>query len=208
MHKMLSDLPAQLETERLMLRSYRAGDGAAYYDLCQNNKEHLLPFEQGNPALAVTTPEEAEILVREFAASWAARNAFFWGVWEKATGALVAQIFLGVISWELPEFVVGYFVDKDHEGRGYVTEAVNATLRMTFEVLNARRVRLECNEMNERSVRVAERCGFVREGYIRQTHAHILRADGTFSGDYVYGLLKEEFAARAPLISQTKTANQ
>ncbi len=123
-------------------------------------------------------------------------NIFFMGVWEKATGALVAQVVVMVVNWELPEMAVGYFVDKDHQGQGFVTEAVRAALHFAFNDLGAQRVRLECDETNVRSVRVAERCGFVREGLLRQTHKDRLRIDGTRSGDYVYGMLREEFGAR------------
>ncbi|MBI5667891.1 MAG: GNAT family N-acetyltransferase [Chloroflexi bacterium] len=193
MHKMLIDLPDQLETERLILRPYRAGDGAAYYEVCQRNKDHLLPYEAGNPALSVNTPAQAEILMRNFAADWAARNAFFWGAWDKTSEAFTAQIYAGPVDWELPEFEIGYFVDRDHEGQGYVTEAVRAVLAWLFEGMGTHRVRLACNEMNVRSWRVAERCGFVREGHLRQTRKLVLRADGSYSGDYLYGLLRHEF---------------
>ena len=74
MHKMLLDLPARLETDRLILRPYQAGDGPAYYDVCLRNQEHLLPYEAGNPALEVKTVDDAEILVREFAAAWVSRR--------------------------------------------------------------------------------------------------------------------------------------
>ena len=196
MHKLLVELPPELKTERLILRSYRAGDGEAYYELCQNNKQHLLPFEEGNSALAVNCVEDAEILVREYAAAWMARNIFFMGAWEKATNRLVAQVVVMVVNWDLPEFAVGYFADKDQQGKGFVTEGVKAALQMVFERLGAVRVRLECNETNVRSIGVAERCGFVREGHLRQTHRGILCADGSFSGDYLYGMLRGEYSAR------------
>ncbi len=193
MHKMLLDLPAQIESERLILRPYQAGDGAAYYNLAQNNKKHLLPFEAGNAALEINTGEEAEILVREFAAEWVARSIFFVGGWEKATGELVVQIVLSVVNWYLPEFEIGFFVDKDHEGKGFVTEGSRAMLRFAFERLGAHRVSAGCNDTNIRSQHVLERCGFTREAHIRQNKHHIKLADGTFSGDYHYGMLREEY---------------
>lgn len=196
MNKMLLDLPAQLETARLILRPFQTGDGIAYCRLSQNNKSHLLPFEKGNSALSVNTVEDGESLVRTFAAEWAMRNIFFMGAWEKTTNTLVAQIVVMVVNWDLPEFAVGYFVDKDHEGQGFVSESVRAALHFAFGDLGAQRVRLECNETNQRSIRVAERCGFVREGHLRQTHTNILRVDGTPSGDYLYGMLRQEFSAR------------
>jgi RimJ/RimL family protein N-acetyltransferase len=196
MHKMLVNLPELLETERLALRPYRAGDGLAYFEVCQRNREHLHPFEADNPALSVQNVEQAEILVRQFVASWAARTAFFWGAWAKDNREFVAQLYVGPVDWELPEFEIGYFVDVDHEGQGYVTEAVNGMLRFLFVDVGAHRVRISCNELNVRSWRLAERCGFTREGYLRQTRNHILREDGTYSGDYLYGLLQSEYESR------------
>lgn len=193
MHKLLLDLPARLETQRLIVRAYQPGDGIVYYEVCERNKTHLLPFEDSNPALNVRTQADAEILVRRFALEWTARDAFCFGVWEKASGTFVAQIYVGVISWQLPEFELGYFVDCDQEGKGYVTEASKAVLRWLFDHLKASRVRLNCNEMNVRSWHVAERLGFTREGHIRQTHKDIRCNDGTPSGDYLYGLLRDEF---------------
>lgn len=196
MHKMLLDLPAQITTERLVLRPYQAGDGPAYYEVCQRNKAHLLPYEAGNPALNVTTVEEAEILMREFAAEWISRRAFFLGAWKKsAPTVFVAQIYVGVVNWELPEFEIGYFVDVRHEGQGFVTEAVRAALGFAFDHLHAHRVRLGCNDTNDRSYRVAERCGFTREGHLRQTQPNVRLPDGTFSGEYIYGILRAEFEA-------------
>jgi RimJ/RimL family protein N-acetyltransferase len=194
MHKLLIDLPECLETPRLEVRPYHSGDGAAYFDVCQRNHSHLMPYEQGNPALNVSTLEDAEILVRRFAAEWASRAAFFLGAWAKSDGAFVAQIYVGVVSWELPEFEIGYFGDVNHSGQGYVSEAVrHAALPLTFDVFGARRVRINTNETNVPSWRVAERCGFRREGHLRATRPQLPLDDGSPSGDFIYGLLRDEF---------------
>jgi RimJ/RimL family protein N-acetyltransferase len=196
MHRMLLDIPAQLETERLILRPYRSGDGQAYYEMCLRNKDHLLAYESDNPVHRIHTPEEAEILVRQFSAEWISRDAFFLGVWDRSNPTtFVAQIYIGVVTWELPEFILGYFVDEEHEGQGFVTEAVKAALKFAFLSLQAYRVRLCCNDTNVRSYQVAERCGFVREGHLRQTQKRVMFPDGSFSGEYIYGILRSEFEA-------------
>jgi RimJ/RimL family protein N-acetyltransferase len=193
MHRLLLELPERLETERLLVRPYSAGDGKAYFDVCLRNRDHLIPFEAGNPALGVQTVQDAEILVREFANDWAARQAFFFGAWTLSTHEFVAQIYVGPVSWTLPEFEIGYFVDQAHQGKGFVTEAMRAVLDFCFVHLHAHRLRLGCNEVNVRSWRVAEHCGFQREGHIRQVHPDVRCADGTYSGDYLYGLLRSEY---------------
>ena len=192
MHKMLLEIPARIETGRIYLRSYEAGDGYWYYAMSQKNRSHLARYEAENVVMSIESEEDAEVVVRELAAEWRARNCFFMGAFDRETEKFVAQVYVGSVNWDLPEFEVGFFVDKDHEGRGYVTEAVRATIGFIFEHLKAHRVRMECDDTNERSRRVVERCGMVREGHIRENKKI---ADGTLSGTLHFGLLKREYEA-------------
>ena len=138
----------------------------------------------------IDTEEEARIVVRSFTQHWMARTAFYMAAFRQDTLEFVAQIYIGVVSWELPEFEIGYFADMEHEGQGYVTEATNGALQFAFEHLKAHRVRLECDDTNARSYRVAERCGMKREGHIRENKKDI---NGSLSGTLHYGLLRSEF---------------
>jgi ribosomal-protein-alanine N-acetyltransferase len=187
------EIPTCLETDRLCLRCYQAGDGPMYHAMSQNNRLHLARYESGNPVMTINTEEDAEIVVRDFAAAWIARSAFFVGAFERDTQAFVAQIFIGVVNWGLPEFEMGYFADVDHEGRGYVTEAAQGALRFVFEHLGAHRVRLECDDTNMRGCHVAERCGMVLEGHVRENKKN---ADDSLSGTRHYGMLRSEWLVR------------
>ncbi len=193
MHPLLLDIPTRIETERLFLRCYQAGDGPWYYAMSQKNKFHLTRYESGNAVMTINSEEDAEIVVRGFAASWAARSAFFLGAFHQDTQVFVTQIYIGVVNWDLPEFDIGYFADIDHEGKGYVTEATKGALRFAFEHLMAHRIRIECDDTNVRSYRVAERCGMIKEGHIRDNKKN---ADGSISGTLHYGLLRSEFIVR------------
>jgi aminoglycoside 6'-N-acetyltransferase len=189
---MLPKLPQRIEAQRLYLRSYQPGDGRWYYAMGQRNRAHLARYEADNVVMSIASEQEAEVVVREFAAEWRARNAFFMGAFERETDEFVAQVYVGPVSRDLPEFEIGFFVDRQHQGQGYVTEAVRAALSFIFEHLNAHRVRLQCDDTNKRSWRVAERCGMVREGHIRENK---LSADGEISGTLFFGLLRREFEA-------------
>jgi ribosomal-protein-alanine N-acetyltransferase len=191
-HKMLLEVPERIEAERVYMRPYTAGDGQWYYAMSQKNRSHLARYEAGNVVMSIASEQDAEVVVRELAAEWVARNYFFMGAFDRETDGFVAQIYVGPVNWDVPAFEIGFFVDKDHEGQGYVTEAVRAAMGFIFQHLGAHRVRLECDDTNERSWRVAERCGMVREGHIRENKRN---ADGTLSGTLHYGLLKREFEA-------------
>ncbi len=192
MHKILPDIPTHIEAERIYLRRYEAGDGPWYYAMSQRNRTHLARYEAENVVMGIESEQDAEALVQDLAADWAARDCFFMGAFDRETDAFVAQVYVGPVNWAVPEFEIGFFADKDHEGRGYVTEAVRAAMGFIFQHLQAHRVRLECDDTNERSWRVAERCGLVREGHLRENKRN---ADGTLSGTLYYGLLKREFEA-------------
>ncbi len=179
----------RIETDRLYLRAYEPGDAPWYCAMSLRNKAHLSPFEAGNPVMGIATEADAGQVLRDFAAGWAEGKAFFLGAFLRATGEFAAQIYVGVPNPNLPEFEVGFFANVDHAGRGYVSEAVRGVLPFLFGQLGAHRVRLECDDTNERSARVAERCGFTLEGHIRENH---LWPDGRITGTLHYGLLRCE----------------
>jgi aminoglycoside 6'-N-acetyltransferase len=195
MSNLLLDLPTRIETERLYLRCFEPGDGQWYYAASQKNRSHLRCFESDNVIMTIGSEEDAEALVRDLAAEWAGCNSFFMAAFDKQTGEFVAQIYVGPVNRDLPEYQIGYFADVDHEGHGYVSEAATAALQFIFEHLKAHRARVECDDTNVRSYRVAERCGMIKEGHIRENKKN---PDGTFSGTLYYGLLVGEFEALKP----------
>ena len=107
----------------------------------------------------------------------------------KKTNEFVGQIYVGPGDRNVPEFRIGYFVDVLHEGKGYVTEAVSGMVDVLFKQIGAHRISIECDDTNTRSARVAERCGFVREGHLRDTRIH---PDGRRSGTFYFGRFKTE----------------
>lgn len=188
MHPTLLEFPDAFETPRLHVRRYRAGDGAWYTAMGLRNRGHLERYEAGNSARRIGTPEEGEVLMRSYARDWDARARFLLGAFLREGGAFAAQLYAGPLSWETREFEVGYFADRDHLGRGYVTEAVQGLQRWLFDHLAARRLGLRCDDTNVASAAVAERCGFVREGHVRENN----HRDGLYTGTLHYGLLRGE----------------
>ena len=150
-------------------------------------------IESGNVLLHLESETHAEAVVRELAADWMARKHFFIGIFEKATDEWAGQVYVGPTDWELPEFTIGYVADVHYEGKGYISEAVTRVLEMLFVELGAHRVKSDCNENNLRSWRLLERCGFRREGHLVENKRN---ADGSFHGDYLYGLLRREYLNR------------
>ena len=62
---------------------------------------------------------------------------------------------------------VGYWLAPAARGRGVATHATRLMAGWAFAALGIARLELTCGPDNERSQRVAQRCGFVREGVLR-----------------------------------------
>ena len=153
-------LPVLMETERLILRSYTAEDASWYYQMSLRNRDHLRRYESGNLAMSLTSEEHTRETLCEVAAYWNKGICYFVGAFNRDSGDFVAQVYVGPFSVDPVDFIIGYIAECEHEGRGYVSEAVAATVSHIFSDLGADQVRIHCDETNERSRRVAERCGF------------------------------------------------
>jgi RimJ/RimL family protein N-acetyltransferase len=64
---------------------------------------------------------------------------------------------------------IGYSVVPDYCGLGYATELVGALTKRALKLVGVRRVVAEADERNAASLKVLERCGFVRVGAGRET---------------------------------------
>jgi RimJ/RimL family protein N-acetyltransferase len=82
---------------------------------------------------------------------------------------------------------VGYWLAPEARGGGLASRAVRLIAGWAFEDLGLARLELTCGPDNHASQRVAERCGFVREGLLR---SHV-RFKGGRRDSVVFGLLAE-----------------
>ncbi len=65
---------------------------------------------------------------------------------------------------------LGYLVSPAARGRGVATEALRLLSDWAFRELGALRLQLLISDENVASQRVAERCGYVREGLLRSVY--------------------------------------
>ncbi|MBV9816890.1 MAG: GNAT family N-acetyltransferase [Solirubrobacterales bacterium] len=118
-----------------------------------------------------------------------AGNALELAVVRQQTGERLGAI--GVqINVLLRSAEIGYWLAPEARGRGYISRATRALARWVFDDLNLARLQLTTDPDNRASQRVAERCGFSREGHLR---SHMLiRHSGRRRDSLVYGLLPGE----------------
>jgi RimJ/RimL family protein N-acetyltransferase len=74
------------------------------------------------------------------------------------------------IDREGDEVELGYIVPRAARGRGVATEMLRRLTQWAFDEAGALRIVLVIDVENAASERVAERCGYVREGVMRSIH--------------------------------------
>jgi len=105
------------------------------------------------------------------ARAWIARCTTAWSdgaaplaVVERASGEVAAAITLW-LHGRIGE--LGYWAAPEYRGRGYVPGAVRLLCTWAFDELELPRMQLGTFPGNDASERVAEKCGFTREGVLR-----------------------------------------
>ena len=166
MDPLLIDIPEAFESERMTIRAARVGEGVAVNEAIRESLAELKPWMVW--AQALPTVEESEAHGRRAHAKFIAREDLHYRGWLKGTNTFIVGSGLHRIDWSVPRFEIGYWVRTSFAGQGYVGEIVRAMTRLAFETLNAERVEIRCDESNDRSWRVAERCGFTLEGVLRR----------------------------------------
>jgi len=86
------------------------------------------------------------------------------------SGAFVGLGFAPHIDREASEVELGYVVAPAARGRGVATEILRRLTRWAFDEAGALRIVLHIDVENPASERVAEHCGYVREGVMRSAH--------------------------------------
>ena len=112
------------------------------------------------------------------------------GICLKETDELIGLVFLMEIDihnkvGHCPSFIGA----KEHWRKGYATEARMLILKYAFYERGLQRIWAEIIEDNVASIRMCEKCGYVKEGLLRRSR---LRGS-EFKNEYIYGVLKEDF---------------
>ena len=145
-----------VETRRLILRQWNEhdlGDFARHYA-----DEEDARFVGGQKNL-----EEAWRHLALQIGHWKLKGFGYWAVEEKDTNAFVGCVGL----WQSPgwpELELGYWLLKEHQGKGYAHEACLRCVEYAREVLDAASLVSYIDARNEASIRLAKRLGAVYEG--------------------------------------------
>ena len=159
-------VPAELRTERLLLRPWHAGDAAALQPILLANWTHLGPWIPARVATPVPVPELEERLAG-FAADFAADREWRYGMFTADARSVLGEIGLyprsattRVAYSDSDRIELGYWLRADATGRGYVTEAARALIDIARSLPHVGWIEVRCDARNGASAAVPRRLGF------------------------------------------------
>lgn len=167
-----SELTPYIETDRLVMRIPRPDEAAAPVKYFIKNREHLAESMPAFPDGFFTEGFWSSSLTRQISEFEQGQNMRLF-IYEKAddggsSGDIIGSVNLNEIVRRAAQFCyLGYGLDKDKVGHGFMTEAVRAVVRFGFNELNLHRIMANYVPTNIRSGSVLKRAGFVEEGFAK-----------------------------------------
>jgi RimJ/RimL family protein N-acetyltransferase len=118
-------------------------------------------------------------------------DGFFFAVCELGDDRFVGTTWLKDVNWLDSNAELAIFMDRDHIGSGWGTDAQRTLLKFGFGTLGLERIWLTVDADNARAIRSYEKVGFQREGIMRRAR----REQGGLMDAVLMAILREEWEA-------------
>lgn len=176
------------ETRRLLLRDLGPEHAAAVRDYGLRTREYHAPWDPYHPADFWELPVVAERLRMQTADAKAGRLLCLCVSLKDDPERIIGAANLrNIIRGALQSAHLGYGLAPEAVGHGYMTEAVNGAVQLAFAELGLHRIEVNIMPRNTRSLAVAERAGFRREGFSPQ----LLRINGVWEDHLRFARINE-----------------
>jgi len=166
MNPILLEVPLQIETDRLILRApLQSGEGNVVHQAINDSISELKQWL--NLFQSIPTVEETEILLRNAHIDFLKRESFRYLVYHKDTNDFIGTASLHRINWDIPKCEIGYWINTQFSGNGYMTETVSELINLGLQLFKFRRIEIRCDSKNTKSRMIPEKLGFELEGILR-----------------------------------------
>lgn len=150
-------------------RLIQADDVIPFFELITRNRIRLEDFFAGTLAKNGSL-EDTAIYVEEVLKKIENRTYFPFLITQNRLEKLVGFIDIKSIDWNIPKGEIGFFIDKDYEGKGIMSTAVAEITKYCFNDLWFKKIFLRTHASNSRTRMIAEKNGFILEGKIRKDY--------------------------------------
>lgn len=178
----------KLKGSRIFLRFLEDKDAEALLDLQLRNKEF---FQKSSPFRKddYYTLEAKCKFIENSIGSRKNDEGYSLGIFMNDIEELIGLINLnGVLRGPLQSCLIGYSIDKLHNNKGYMTEAVKLAVQFAFDKLRLHRIEAGVMPRNIGSMRVLEKVGFNKEGIAQKN----VRINGKWEDHQMLAIISDK----------------
>ncbi|MGB6150812.1 MAG: GNAT family N-acetyltransferase [Pricia sp.] len=115
-------------------------------------------------------PELAQIFVDKKVRQFTLEHEFLFVLKEKESRTVIGLVYIKEIDWKTKQAELAYCIGYTHEGKGYMTEAVQALSAHALNDLGLRTLRIIVHKSNLGSIQVAIKCGYLWKTTLLKEH--------------------------------------
>ena len=177
-----------LDTDNLRLAVLRKSEAARVTEYLLNNRDFHKQFSQTHTDDYFTVSTQKKYLAYDC-------NSFLEGslvpLWItlKDDNKIIGRVsFFNFAYGGMMSCACGYHLDKDHTGKGYMTEALKSAMAFVFDEYKMHRIEAFIVPENEPSLNLVKRVGFHYEGK-RMSYMHI---NGRYRDHEAFYMLEDD----------------
>ncbi len=132
-------------------------------DLCHLMVSNMARFERffPNTLRQNLTLKTSQDFIQKKQTQFKTNFEFTWGLKEVVSGKLIGLIILKELNWIDGVGELAYCIDKNFNGKGWMTQAVKIISKHALEQLKLGSLQIVVHKENTGSIRVAEKCGYI-----------------------------------------------
>jgi ribosomal-protein-alanine N-acetyltransferase len=164
----LTNNAPMIDGSSVFLRTPRMSDFEEWSALRRASREFLAPWEPVWPDDDLTRSAFRR-RIRRYERDLHEESGYAFLVFRKSDDAMLGGATLTNLRRGAAQAgSLGYWMAKDHAGKGYMSAAIGALVPFAHSMLRLRRIEAACLLSNAASIRLLEKMNFSREGTARQ----------------------------------------
>lgn len=208
MNKKVFDSFPSFETERLVIRPFENSDFHDYVNWHDCND--IIYYNEGLYAFKSDNQQGFEkFFLQTVPRMYKTKESGIWCIAEKTSNKNIGLIEVCKYDSYSNNAQIHYCISQKERRKGYMTEAVNCLLEWAFSGVELNRIYTYVSAENTASARVLEKCGFMREGVMRQSSINRYTKSGEeiketkkdsrfvaekrYGDNCIYAILREEY---------------
>ncbi len=160
-----------------------------FFDLIDKNRNHIsktFPVTVSN----CNDLQKSKLFITNNIQIEKNKEGYYFYIRNLETNKLIGYICIKKIDYNISKCELAYFIDKDFEGKGVISEAVSDVIKICFNNLMLNKVFICTSKINIASQQIALKHGFQQEGILRKEFKN---GNGVLEDIIYFGLLKSDY---------------